>query len=847
MVDAPSQPGSGDAENSDPGGWPGLQKLNDLPLGQCALIYARAGLPVFPVFGATQGVDGTWRCECGDAACQRPAKHPRVRWVEEATTDETMITGWWSRWPHANLGLPTGSGPGRSGLVAVDLDVDEEELEDGTVHRSDGEDELRRYLRETLSLGWPETLEQRTAGGGKHLLLRDPGAVTTGSRWLPGVDLRGDAGYILLAPSRGIKNNGATYAWLNERSPVVPVEVLGQALRVARGSARRGPGGDHSASAPGYDYTTAKREGPPRGARDEFFNTYAFELRKAGVSREAAEAELHRTWELGRERWPPGDVFPWETALGKLRRVYATVEPEGGEGSSMTEVPAERGAQVIDLLTRQPAPPSGGSGGGGGGRRVEILNEPPAEGLTDLGNAVRFSRLFRGRVHYAHGLGWLVWNGAYWQPDGTDLVVHLVKEVIADLRREALDRTDDTRAQLNRWATETEGAGRIRALLSLAQGERSVALTAGDLDTHPHLLCCPNGTLDLRTGDLGEHRPEHLITRQTAVPFDPVAESELLTEFEELFLPDPEEREYVYRVLGSALWGGNRFRLFPVILGGTTSGKSTLTDLVMAALGEYAVPVNASVYRGTLDDKARPDLLRALPARLAVAEETSSALELHSDQLKRLTGGDKIVARRMRSDTMIERKPDFTPLIVTNAMPHVKDADAAIRRRLTVLRFGVSLDPSREDPEKKPALVLDTAARTALLARLVRGEVAARERGVSADQLPLGFAEATMQAFTNLDDVARFIEFLVDEGRLESYVPETVPVSQCVPLGELHAEYGSWIRKHGSADQVRNRLTVQQFNRRLEAAGWRQQKSGSRRWAGKILKFVATESWEPGS
>ena len=63
-----------------------------------ALDYAGRGWSVFPVYEAvSSGV-----CSClGGAACESVGKHPRTeRGFNDATTDESMIRDWWSKWPN---------------------------------------------------------------------------------------------------------------------------------------------------------------------------------------------------------------------------------------------------------------------------------------------------------------------------------------------------------------------------------------------------------------------------------------------------------------------------------------------------------------------------------------------------------------------------------------------------------------------------------------------------------------------------------------------------------------------------------------------------------------------------
>jgi hypothetical protein len=121
---------------------------------QAALAYAMCGWRVFPCHTPTDG-----GCSCGKPSCENIGKHPRVNdWPHVATTDEATIQGWWSRWPHANIGIATGAG---SGLVVLDVDPDK-----------GGSLALEDLLTEHGRL--PETVESQTGGGGRHIVFQHP-------------------------------------------------------------------------------------------------------------------------------------------------------------------------------------------------------------------------------------------------------------------------------------------------------------------------------------------------------------------------------------------------------------------------------------------------------------------------------------------------------------------------------------------------------------------------------------------------------------------------------------------------------------------------------------------------
>jgi hypothetical protein len=172
-----------------------------------ALSYAARGIPVYPVHWPrlTPGGAGL-ACSCPRGpSCDRPAKHPLVRHgVNDATTSPAQLERWWSRWPHANLGLATGE-------VFDALDVD------GPAGLA-----ALHQLAQTVDLRLPGPLVA-TGGGGWHAWFRPTGLGNRPPRGLAHVDWRGRGGAVLAPPSRHV--SGGTYRWLRglDQAPLAEV------------------------------------------------------------------------------------------------------------------------------------------------------------------------------------------------------------------------------------------------------------------------------------------------------------------------------------------------------------------------------------------------------------------------------------------------------------------------------------------------------------------------------------------------------------------------------------------------------------------------------------------------
>lgn len=151
-----------------------------------ALAYASRGWAVFPLRPKDK----------------RPATE---HGLDDATTDPAKIRRWWQETPAANIGVVTGES---AGFWVIDLDLK---------GQTSGADSLAHLEEEYGYL--PDTVEQVTPSGGRHLLFRWSGTPVgnSASKIAPGIDTRGNRGYIVAPPS--VHPNGKPYQWAEGRDP----------------------------------------------------------------------------------------------------------------------------------------------------------------------------------------------------------------------------------------------------------------------------------------------------------------------------------------------------------------------------------------------------------------------------------------------------------------------------------------------------------------------------------------------------------------------------------------------------------------------------------------------------
>ncbi len=234
---------------------------------------------------------------------KRPAL---TSWLEYQTTpaSEAQIREWWQLMPDANVGLVTGQ---VSGLIVLDVDGD------------DGRQSLGKFEL-------PITLASST-GKGNHYLFRYPGhEIRNFARKLPGLDLRGDGGYIVAPPS--IHPSGRRYEWAT--SLETPLADLPEWLSDLITQGKKQTTGKHEAKVD----PTSVLAGVPEGQRDDTLFRYACRLRTQGMTRVEAEVLV---LQAARNCSP---VFPDDEAIKKLESAWRY--PGGSEALQLVADVAEK-------------------------------------------------------------------------------------------------------------------------------------------------------------------------------------------------------------------------------------------------------------------------------------------------------------------------------------------------------------------------------------------------------------------------------------------------------------------------------------------------------------------------
>jgi putative DNA primase/helicase len=165
-------------------------------------------------------------------------------------------------------------------------------------------------------------------------------------------------------------------------------------------------------------------------------------------------------------------------------------------------------------------------------------------------------------------------------------VVERAKKTARAIYQEAASAESDKDAEsLSAWAKASASDDGIRRMLNMASSDPRIVARASDFDADAYKLNTPDGTIDLRTGDLLAHDPNDLITKSTGASLSTSSPTRWLEFLDEVFAGDTDLVAYVQRLLGYSLLGTVREHVLPVCWGRGANGKSTLFETVQESPG----------------------------------------------------------------------------------------------------------------------------------------------------------------------------------------------------------------------------------------------------------------------
>lgn len=646
------------------------------------------------------------------------------------------------------------------------------------------------------------TRTARTPSGGLHLYFRYPDGVdhigNSVGRLASGVDVRADGGYVV-APSSVI--DGTAYS-IDDAGAIgeLPPKLLNRLLPI-----------DRDVPKTHYQY--------PEDQHADVLRWHAANVRQAAEAEDGSKDDtayrmLVRSFQLS--LCVPDTVLSQDKVVQDfLKQIPYTLKGLAGK--------VDRAWQFAEVTPRphpsvQIPPRATDAEGKETPGWIKVFDYKPSvetldnERLTDAGNANRLVEIFKDRIRYCEGLGWLVWNGKVWMPenDNSASVLQMVKEaqeyLYEDLR-ELLKAERSIKAAARHITYSLSHTG-LQNAMKLMQATYTIRLTAEDLDSHKHLLAVRNGVVDLKTGMLYKHRPELHMTQLVDIEYDPSAVAPRWEQFLEEVMPGmPDMPQFLQRLVGYGITGEVSEHAMAIHYGRGSNGKSIFLDTLRSLFGSISSVADWSTFERKRDGagSARPDLVRLRGSRLVTVNEADARASIDEAQIKRMASGDLITARALHQNE-IEFYPNFLLQMATNAKPDIRGADEGIWRRVKLIPWTRFFEPHERDHGLARTLLGEAQG---ILAWAVRGAV---EWYASGLQEPERVRNATQDYREAADILGGFIDAVEHGGWL---VPEE---NKKVPSAWTFTLYKVWAGTQGYSD--RDMLSQKAFKTALEERGF---------------------------
>ena len=435
---------------------------------------------------------------------------------------------------------------------------------------------------------------------------------------------------------------------------------------------------------------------------------------------------------------------------------------------------------------------------------------------TEDALALAFTRRYHRDWRYVAGWGkWLVWDGQRWRTEDTLAATDLIRSVC----RQTAVRADNPKV-----AAKLASASTVGGVERLARADRRHAATTDEWDADPWLLNTPGGVVDLKTGRMRPHERADRMTKITTAT--PSGDCPTWKQFiDEVTGGDKELQSYLQRMVGYALTGSTQEHALFFLYGTGANGKSVFVNTLATILGDYATNAPMDTFMETRTDRHPTDMAGLRGARFVAAIETEQGKRWAESKLKNLTGGDKISARFMRQD-FFEFFPQFKLFVAGNHKPAIRNIDEAMKRRLHLIPFTITVPPERRDKNLQQKLL---AERDGILAWAVQGCLDWQRHGRLSP--PQRVVDATEEYFEAEDALGRWLdERCVREPNAKSLT------------AELFNDWKQWAEASGEFVGAQRRFSDLLITRGLDK--WRNG-MGVRGFQGIGLKHPPTPAYTP--
>lgn len=531
-----------------------------------------------------------------------------------------------------NIGIATGP---VSGVWVLDIDIKNGAL---------GMESLAKLEEQYGRLQYT-TLTCETVSGGLHFYFNYPmiGAIKNRTAVLPGIDVRGDGGYCVAAPSI---IDGKAYRWQNESKAIADApDWLIELVRAP--SAPKAMAARSEGSVDGRVVL--------QGGRNDAMMRFAVKHLHLGHPRDAVRA---MALALNIETFtPPLDEKEVLHVVDNVFRRY-----EGQITFHCTDMGNAK------LLVEECS---------------DLVRYIPEAGI------------------------WIEWNGVYWGTVSVLRIEALAKKAVETLHANASKKVDGpAKVALTKHAFKSESATSIANMISLFKSEPGIAVSITKLNADHGIFPVKNGVIDLFDGQFRHSSPDLYVTKVAGVVFDANAKCPQWEKFVlEVMDGDRELVKFIKRAIGYTMTRSLAEQCLFFMYGFGANGKTTVLNILRALFGDLGVQMTADTLLdlGGKGGGASSDIARLHGALLAAASEFDDGKRLAEAKVKSMTGGDALTARFLYKE-FFEFTPIFKIWVAANHKPTILGTDDAIWRRVHLIPFVKFFTPEQRDPRLEQKL-----------------------------------------------------------------------------------------------------------------------------------------------
>lgn len=399
---------------------------------------------------------------------------------------------------------------------------------------------------------------------------------------------------------------------------------------------------------------------------------------------------------------------------------------------------------------------------------------------------------------------WVFWDGQRWAANEADKATteassfcnQVASATALKLQQTAMQLSDQKEIDglsklLERKVKYYKSASTINNTEKLSRSLPGQSLTLDVFDSNESIIGLKGQTLNLASGQLVPPAREHYITKQAGTELGFGTCPKWLGFLNRVFNNEPETVAFIQRLMGYCLTASTGEAKFFFCYGTGRNGKSVFFNLLRYLMGDYATGLEGEALIRTRNERHPTSIAALMGARVVIASELPGGSVWNVELLKKLTGGEPIKARKMGQDEFTFQ-PQLKLFMSGNEPPSLHDIDEAIKARLVLIPFDVTIPAEERDPLLFEKLKAEAPA---IMAWVLEGNKAWKANG-------LGSAPACELATQSyLDEEAG----LSHAGFIDDCL-QSDPLSGVLSYKAVYVAYVKWAGEQGDPAMSKRRL-----------------------------------------